>query len=233
MWGTAGYNLRNFSKQRLDVDLEILRSLAIARSLDHVISRLKFENRATPKIHMAIFVYINFAHISWKCESSDHFSFGPSRIFRKLKPSESQSATDQIGDRMSLSDKATYLLRYLPRFNLHNVEKSPFTKKVSFEAPFREEFNLLQFKSQILTWSSTLSTCSTHRSPMSNPFRQQPKLIKGRYANWKPKRDMPKFRLQTQYLPVGFNFGETSFHKRFPIENCYKDIKSVCRSICA
>lgn len=34
---------------------------------------------------------------------------------------------------MSLSDKATYLLRYLPRFNMHNVEKSPFTKKVSFE----------------------------------------------------------------------------------------------------
>ena len=36
---------------------------------------------------------------------------------------------------------------------------------------------------------------------------------------------MPHFRLQTQYLPVGFNFGETPFHKRFPVENYYKDIK--------
>lgn len=59
-----------------------------------------------------------------------------------------------------------------------------------------------------------------------NPKRTLQEARKvGQFLVKKKKRDMPFFRLQTKYLPVGFNYGKTPFHQRFPIENYYKDIK--------
>lgn len=49
----------------------------------------------------------------------------------------------------------------------------------------------------------------------------------GQYAKYEEKRDMPQFRMQMKYLPVGFNYGQTTLQRRFPTENYYKDIKLV------
>lgn len=85
---------------------------------------------------------------------------------------------------MSFSEKASYLLRYLPRMNLKNTDIELLRKKTGRRT--------------------------------------------GQYATRRPKRDLPKFRLQTQYLPVGFNVHNPMkpFFKQFPIENYYKDVKN-------
>ena len=49
----------------------------------------------------------------------------------------------------------------------------------------------------------------------------------GQYRIYPEKRDLPTFRMQMKYLPVGFNYGQTPLQKKFPIENYYKDIQWV------
>ena len=226
----------NFEFQRTTpVYNEFLKSASNAYALDHPAKIWK--SRHLQKPYGFLFTSIS------QCGSSDHFSFRSSKIdLRSRKPTKLT--------RKDVPLRQGDLPLEVPA-QIHHAQCGE--ESVHEEGEFRSDFSIRTFtvpNLRILTWSLTCSSityspirlvihlinrlvhaCST--SPSTSPSTPDPprqrKLIVGRYANWRPKRDHPKFRLQTRYLPVGFNMGETPFHKKFPIENYYKDIKWVCR----